>query len=320
MGRRIQKSVVDSAAPTEPTKTFTYNFVYDNQEILLQYSADNDLLARYTHSGLRTDDVLAANITSDGVTAGLAKTSGSYMYLKDQLGSITDVTDSTGNKIQHYIYSAFGELLGIQDAQANDVTANPPVNTSYGFTGRERDSESGLMYYRARMYDPASGRFLQKDPSPGKLNLPISVVNVYIYAANNPTFFADPSGKSFWTSVVRPFIEGVVIAAVAIAFVVLAMPVVIGAAVAAGLVDGLASAFMNGTSSWTSFRNHFESGFATGFIIGAAAALLVAAPAVAGTLGFAGEAGVAVSLGLLYSMYIDKKTSEVGQGSTSFSP
>ncbi|WP_284176677.1 RHS repeat-associated core domain-containing protein, partial [Frigidibacter sp. SD6-1] len=34
----------------------------------------------------------------------------------------------------------------------------------YGFTGREYDAETGLYHYRARVYDPGVGRFLQADP------------------------------------------------------------------------------------------------------------------------------------------------------------
>lgn len=47
-------------------------------------------------------------------------------------------------------------------------------------------------------YDPGIGRFLQRDPEPGKLNLPMTVVNSYVYVANNPANLTDPSGKFFW--------------------------------------------------------------------------------------------------------------------------
>ena len=87
--------------------------------------------------------------------------------------------------------------LGIQDALTADVTENPPLNTSYGFTGRELDRESGLMLYRARYYDPSTGRFLQKDPEPGKLARPITVTQSYAYVGNNPFMYTDSSGRIF---------------------------------------------------------------------------------------------------------------------------
>ena len=107
----------------------------------------------------------------------------------------TPSENSIGNAC--FVYSAFGILLGIRDAQANDVTTNAPMKSSYGFTGREFDSESGLMYYRARYYDPNSGRFLQKDTNPGTADIPVTIVNGYGYVAGNPISLTDPFGHNF---------------------------------------------------------------------------------------------------------------------------
>jgi len=200
LGRRIAKTVVDHTAPTDPRKTFNRRYVYDGQNIALEYTLDSDfnkLLARYTHSPLAPDDVLAADITADGVTAQLAQNAGTAIYIKDAQGTVTDVTDSTGMKLMHYVYSAFGELIGIKDAYGADVSSAPPVATSFTYTGREHDSESGYYYYRARYYDPAIGRFLQKDPHPGVLENPTTVVNGNAYVGNNPTNITDSTGM-FW--------------------------------------------------------------------------------------------------------------------------
>jgi RHS repeat-associated protein len=227
--------VVDHAAPNDPVKSFTRRYAYDGQEILFEYDGSNNLLARYTHSMLTTDDVLAVNVTPSGVNAGLAQGSGTYQYLKDGQGTITDVTTNSGGKIQHYIYSAFGILLGIQDANAADITSSPILNTSYGFTGRERDSESGYMYYRARYYDPNTGRFLQKDPEPGKLVRPNSINNSYSYALNSPLLLADPDGRI-------AFLLGLGIAAVI-----------------SGIVSGLINVAVN-NGDWSKFGAGFVSG------------------------------------------------------------
>jgi len=45
----------------------------------------------------------------------------------------------------------------------------PPLSAGvleqrYGYTGREHDPETGLIYYRARHYDAATGQFIQRDP------------------------------------------------------------------------------------------------------------------------------------------------------------
>ena len=139
-------------------------YVYDGEDILFEFDGSNALKARYTH-GPGIDEPL------------LMDRSGSkYYYHSDGLGSITDLTDSTGAVKQSYVYDSFGQIV----QTAGSVT-NP-----YTYTGREFDSESGLYNYRFRYYDPHVGRFLQEDP--------IKSINPYPYADNNPLTFMDPWG------------------------------------------------------------------------------------------------------------------------------
>jgi len=56
-------------------------------------------------------------------------------------------------------------------------------------TQREKDSESGTMQFRARNYDPRTGRFTQTDPIVGR-----RATSHYAYAANNPVSMIDPMG------------------------------------------------------------------------------------------------------------------------------
>src|SRR5690606_25025780 len=101
LGRRYEKKIVDHQ---NSANSFTRKYQYDGEEILAEYDENNSTLAVYTHSGLKTDDVLSADIRSNK----LASQIGSYFYLKDAQGSIIDIADSSGNSIQHYSYSAFG--------------------------------------------------------------------------------------------------------------------------------------------------------------------------------------------------------------------
>lgn len=209
LGRRIQKRVIDHDAEADVGRTYTRQYVYDGEEVLLEYNEDENLLARYTHSSLRTDDVLAVNITTDGQAYGLATSAGTYQYLKDSQGTITDIVTNTGQKIQHYVYSAFGILLGIQDANATEFSGLPPVRTTYTYTGREYERETGTYYYRARYYDPQIGRFLQKDPEPGSLKEPLTLTNPFVYVMNNPLNLVDPTGRLVWFLLIPLVMAGV---------------------------------------------------------------------------------------------------------------
>ena len=60
------------------------------------------------------------------------------------------------------------------------------------FAGRERD-ESGLVYMRARYYDPTVGRFISPDPLRIEQQVPDGG-NRYCYVGNSPAVFRDPTG------------------------------------------------------------------------------------------------------------------------------
>ena len=62
------------------------------------------------------------------------------------------------------------------------------------YTGEQNDIDTGLIYLRARWYDPATGRFTSRDPFRGIAGLPQSQ-HPYAYAHNNPINLTDPSGE-----------------------------------------------------------------------------------------------------------------------------
>jgi RHS repeat-associated protein len=160
-GRRIQKS-----GPLGTT-----NYLYDGKERNANpiEEVDNvgNLLARYTQ-GLGTDEPLAT------LRAGTS----SY-YNADGLGSITSLSNSAGTLANTYTYDAFGKL----------TTSTGSLTNPFQFTGRDLDAETGLRYYRARYYDPISGRFLNEDPVKFA-----GGINFYEYAENEPSSETDPSG------------------------------------------------------------------------------------------------------------------------------
>jgi RHS repeat-associated protein len=135
-----------------------------------ELSSSGTFLAKYTH-GLGIDEPLAMN------RAG----SNSY-YNADGLGTITSLIDGSGSAVASYTYDAYGNIT----ASAGSVV-NP-----FRYTGREWDSETGLYYYRARYYDPQTGRFVNEDPFRFG-----GGIDFYAYADNDPSNLFDPTG---WAS------------------------------------------------------------------------------------------------------------------------
>jgi RHS repeat-associated protein len=107
-------------------------------------------------------------------------------YVQDHLGSIVQVTSSSGTVSLARQYDPFGNLL------------SGASESGFAFTGREWDAESGLYYYRARYYDPKAGRFISADRLPY-----VDGPNNYSYVLNNPVNFLDPLGLQTHDSVTR---------------------------------------------------------------------------------------------------------------------
>jgi len=110
------------------------------------------------------------------------RTGGTVSYiLGDHLGSSSVVIDAAGN-MDVAGYKPWGEVR------------YGSLPTKYTYTGQYSNmSEFGLMYYNARWYDPALGRFVQADtivPQPGD----VRGWDRYAYVENNPLRYTDPSG------------------------------------------------------------------------------------------------------------------------------
>ena len=196
-GKRMQKTVEDHALNI----TYSQKYEYDGQEIISVFNSSNTVLATFTPSYLESDDMLAMDVTSSGASAGFAPQAGHYFYVKDNLGSIIEIRNSSGSLIQKNSYSSYGDITKVADSSGTDITSTPIVAHTFSFTGREYDKESKLFYYRARFYDQQSGRFLSKDPASGSISSPITFINSYTYGGSDPANNVDPSGRSFWSKV-----------------------------------------------------------------------------------------------------------------------
>lgn len=158
LGRRIQKT----------DGTIATKYVYDGEDIVLEFDGADALQASYTHGDRRDQPLL---MDRGGQT---------FFYHADHLGSLRLLTDSLGAAVNSYGYDSYGNFESRAETVSNPFT----------FTGREFDPESGLYYYRARYYDPLSGRFLSEDP----LDFFGGTLNLYSYVFNDPLNLVDPFG------------------------------------------------------------------------------------------------------------------------------
>ncbi len=172
-GRRIKKEVTQNSSLT------TQNYLYDGDNIIVEYDNNNNLIAKYVH-GQRIDEVIRKSVIASGSEA-------IYYYHYDGLGSVTGITNSSGALVEKYTYDIYGSVI-IRDS-GNNVLSQSAINNRYMFTGREYDPETGLYYYRARYYNPSIGRFLQADPVGY-----VAGINLYTYCLNNPINWIDPLG------------------------------------------------------------------------------------------------------------------------------
>jgi len=74
------------------------------------------------------------------------------------------------------------------------ATSEVRINPSY-YRGEQYDSDLGLYYLRARYYNPATGRFMSRDPLDGSAKDPASL-HKYLYADGDPVNGWDPTGRA----------------------------------------------------------------------------------------------------------------------------
>jgi len=137
---------------------------------------------------------------------GAASSEGAVEYYhSDVLGSVRAVSDQAGVVVERHDYLPFGEEC-IAGACASDPGIG--VGQPKKFTGKERDSETGLDYFGARYHDPVRGRFTSPDPaSLGRRHVvKPQKWNRYSYVLNNPMKFVDPDGLEEIIVIVNTFI------------------------------------------------------------------------------------------------------------------
>lgn len=128
-------------------------------------------------------------IYGDGPVAMQTSTQ-TFFYHLDPLGSVMELSDSAGNIVAAYQYDGFGNVT---------ITGTSPPSNPLLFQGEYLDAATGLYNMGARNYDPATGRFLQREPNAPPVGAPD--VSPYVFVGDRPTVFTDPTGQSWITTV-----------------------------------------------------------------------------------------------------------------------
>jgi len=107
-----------------------------------------------------------------------------YLYNKDIQESTSSLVKEDGSADATYQYTDFGETTIQGDDQAKNEVC---------YTGGIYDQSTGLYYLNARYYNPEDGRFMTEDSYRGEIMNP-ETGHLYVYCANNPMNYVDPSG------------------------------------------------------------------------------------------------------------------------------
>jgi RHS repeat-associated protein len=175
LGRRIQSSIAQGTNPAQIVQ-----YLYEGAQALGEIR--NGQLTHRLLTGLSLDETIARIAIN---SSGQKDAAQSRIYLTDALNSvIAQLSDDAANPGQlqnSYAYSPYGEASTV----GPDGTNNPNQ-----YTSRENDG-TGLMFYRARYYDPVLKRFISSDP----IGL-AGGMNTFAYVEGDPISLIDSTGKA----------------------------------------------------------------------------------------------------------------------------
>ncbi len=160
-GRRAQKKV------NGVVTTYLWDTLPDLPVILNETTGTST--TRYEYAGQ-----LLSQIDPDGAQS---------FFHADGLGSTRALSAVSGDKVGAYNYEAYGTVR----------TQSGSRTSQFQFTGQQADAETGLLYLRARYYEPQLGIFISRDSYPPNPRI-TGTLNRYLYVSNRPTNLTDLAG------------------------------------------------------------------------------------------------------------------------------
>ena len=158
----------------------TNHHVYEGAHCIADLDADGELLRSY-QPGPGVDNWLSMTVHTGAAPVV-------YTYLTDHLGTVHAVANAYGLIVESYRYDPHGKVLGVWNGSGTPLTKSA-IGNRILWQGREYSWATGLHYFRARWYDPITGRWLSNDPIGINGGL-----NQYGFCGNNPVMFVDPLG------------------------------------------------------------------------------------------------------------------------------
>ena len=180
-----------------------YTYGYDHQRIFMEEHIGNNVRTKRYVGNCEYVTETTGNATASRWLTYLTGSTGVYAVvvtannantihyiLKDNLGSWTAITSSSGTVEQRLSFDAWGNLRN-PNSWSGSFTGTPMFDR--GFTGHEHLYAFGLINMNGRMYDPITSSFLSVDQYVGSPEN-AQGFNRYAYCSNNPLRYVDPSG------------------------------------------------------------------------------------------------------------------------------
>ena len=179
-----------------------YRYTYDDNNNRIAVTSDdqskrfvvnpNFFLPQVLMETDETGQVLNTYVYGIGLVGYEGNDGSYYSYHFDIQGNTAAITDMDEKVQARYLYDPFGNI----------IASNSTVEQPYQFAGQYgvQTDDNGLVYMRARYYNPEMQRFLNQDIVIGNVSESQSL-NRYAYSRNNPVMFIDPDGEAPWAVV-----------------------------------------------------------------------------------------------------------------------